>query len=214
MVCESLLPASKFVTKHKYFARNLFLSIPPTVSGNSKTTYIMKLTIFILVAIVFLAMFFYLQSKAFRLKRLNTLLNSPYIRILEAMGFSPITLSSRKAYKGNYGGFYFIVFLDPDDVFFRSNFSIVFVISYEKLSDKDFMNLNNKYYNRVKSLLFNSEFIFFDKTFAQFRYAINPFGIGNIKIEKTIEKILQLAISENLRSIEFQDLEIASARHY
>ena len=102
----------------------------------------MKLAIFILVAIVFLATVLYLQSKAFRLKRLNALLNSPYIRILEAMGFSPITLSSHEAYRGNYGGFYFLVFLDPDDVFFRSNFSIVFVISYEKLSDKDFMNLN------------------------------------------------------------------------
>jgi len=190
------------------------LHIPPAVSGNSKTTYIMKLAIFILVGIAFLAMVLYLQSKAFRLKRLNTLLNSPYIRILEAMGFSPITLSSKKAYRGNYGGFYFLVFLDPDDVFFKSNFSIVFVISYEKLNDNDFINLNDKYYNRVKSLLFNSESIFFDKNFAQFRYAINPFGIGNIKIEKTIEKISRLAISENLRSIEFQDLEIASARQY
>ena len=174
----------------------------------------MKLAIFILVAIVFLAMVLYLQSKAFRLKRLNALLNSPYIRILEAMGFSPITLSSNKAYRGNYGGFYFLVFLDPDDVFFKSNFSIVFVISYEKLSDYDFINLNDKYYSRVKSLLFSSESIFFDRTFAQFRYAINPFGIGNKKIEKTIEKISRLAISENLRSIEFQDLEIASARRY
>ncbi len=174
----------------------------------------MKLAIFILVAIVFLAMVLYLQSKTFRLKRLNALLNSPYISILEAMGFLPIIISSNNAYRGNYGGFYFLVFLDPDDVFFRSNFSIVFVISYEKLSDKDFIDLNNKYYNRVKSLLFNSESIFFDKTFAQFRYAINPFGIGNIKIEKTIEKISQLATSENLRSIEFQDLEIASARQY
>ena len=191
-----------------------YASYRPNVSGNSKTSYIMTLAIFILVGIVFLAMVLYLQSKAFRLKRLNTLLNSPYIRILEAMGFSPITLSSKKAYRGNYGGFYFLVFLDPDDVFFKSSFSIVFVISYEILSDNDFINLNNKYYNRVKSLLFNSESIFFDKTFAQFRYALNPFGIGNIKIEKTIEKISRLAISENLRSIEFQDLEIASARQY
>ena len=79
-----------------------------------------------------------------------------------------------------------------------TNFSIVFSVAYKKFDKETFKKLNTEYYNRFKSLLLNSENLFFYENFAQFRYSNSTLRIPKNKILAKLNFITELLEKEKL----------------
>ncbi|WP_289056177.1 hypothetical protein [Carboxylicivirga marina] len=130
------------------------------------------------------------------------------------MDFTCEIIEQNKVFAGKYKDHNFLIYIDPFDYYFNNEFSIVFATSYEEISNDIFKQLNDKYYNRLKSLLINSEYVFFDKNFAQFRYSISPYRISNGRIIKYLDKISEILKIENINTAEFENLKKSMARQY
>ncbi|MCC9166299.1 hypothetical protein [Pontibacter harenae] len=172
------------------------------------------LVFFCTVAILVISAFVYLQSEKYRKKRAKKLLTSRGFKVLEELGFELTTIASAYAFIGQYGGINLVIHIDSDDPFFESNFSLVFTIAYKDIDDKTLITLNEKYYSRFKTLLVNSEYLFLGKNYAQFRYAISPFKIGDRFVEEKMKYIKDLVETEDLQRVEFENVGLAISRSY
>ncbi|MCX2742209.1 hypothetical protein [Pontibacter anaerobius] len=166
------------------------------------------------VAILFISAIVYIQSEKFRNKRAKKLLTSRGFKILEELGFELTTVGSIYAFLGQYEGINFVIHIDSDDPFFESNFSLVFTVAYKDIDDKTLITLNEKYYSRFKTQLVNSEYTFLGRNYAQFRYAISPFKIGDRFVEVKMKYFKDLFETEELQRIEFEDVGLAISRTY
>ena len=140
--------------------------------------------------------------------------NSREFRELIRIGFSSETIDKLKVFIGNYKDQDFSIYIDPMDYYFNTEFSIVFVTSYEKISDDTFKNLNDKYYNRLKSLLLNTEYVFFDKDSAQFRYSISPYRKSTGQLIKYLDRISDILKNEKIKTAKIENLKKSMAKHY
>jgi len=174
----------------------------------------LKLILIILLPVTILILILYLKSKKHRIIRASKLSNSSEFRDLLKMGFTVEIIESFKVFIGKYKDYNFLIYIDPMDHYFSNEFSIVFVTSYEKINDDNFKQLNDSYYNRLKSLLINSEYVFFDKVSAQFRYSISPYRISSGRLKNNLDKITDVLKSENLESTEFENLKKSMIKHY
>ena len=109
-------------------------------------------------------------------------------------------------YKGSLSDYNILVYIDFSDHYFRNSFSIVFKSAYSEISNEKFKELNDKYYNRIKSLLLNTEYVFFDKKFVEFRYGIGLIRMKPGLIRNKLEKIRKILIAEEMNPDDFGDI--------
>jgi uncharacterized protein with GYD domain len=157
---------------------------------------------------------FYTKTKNFRESRARNLINSSEFMNLFRLGFKNIRIDLKEIYLGEFNGYQFAVFIDPDDAMARTEFSIVFAVSYSKINDETFKRLNNEYYNRVKSLLLGSENVFFNKDYAQFRYPNSLFRIPKNKLKAKLIYISEVLKKENLEASKISDIKTLTSRNY
>lgn len=161
-----------------------------------------------------LGLLIYSRTKAFRFGRAKRLDNSNEFRKLINIGFKPRIIDTFNVFLGKFKGFHFLVYIDYSDYYFNNDFSIVFVASYFEINNDKFKQLNEKYYDRVKSLLFNMEYVFFHKDFAQFRYTSSVLRIKPNRIQKKLERIVEILIEEKLKPTDFKDFSESVKRNY
>lgn len=130
------------------------------------------------------------------------------------MGFRTERISNKTFYVGEFNNYSLVIFIDPDDVMANSNFSIVFSVAYLKFDKETFKRLNSEYYNRLKSLLMNSENLFFYEDFAQFRYANSTMRIPKNKILSKLKFITKILEKEKIKPREMADIRTLISRDY
>ncbi len=174
----------------------------------------MKLILTILIPVCLLFLILYLKSKKYRIIRARRWSNSYGFRNLIRTGFTAQIIDDFKVFYGKYNSYNFLIYIDPFDHYFNNGFSIVFVTSYEKIDDDLFYQLNDTHFNRLKSLLINSEYVFFDKDSAQFRFSINPYRISSGIFKNKLDKVTNILKNENLKAKEFENIKKSLIKHY
>ena len=170
--------------------------------------------IFVIGTIILVGGVFYTQTKNFRESRARELINSSEFINLNKLGFKTTRIDLQEIYLGEFNGYQFAVFIDPDDAMAKTEFSIVFAVCYSKIDDETFKRLNNEYYNRIKSLLLQSENVFFNKEYAQFRYPNSLLRIPKNKLISKLTYISEILKNENLKAAQLTDIKTFISRDY
>lgn len=173
----------------------------------------MEVVIIIIIVIV-ISLLIYTQTKNYRESRERILIYSPEFENLTKKGFKTEIINNKTIYVGKYNKYNFAIFIDSDDAMSNTVFSIVFSVTYVKFDTETFKKLNNEYYNRIKSLLLQSENLFFYEDFAQFRYSNSTLKIPRNKILKKLNTITEILVHENLSPREMTDINTIIARAY
>ena len=169
---------------------------------------------FVIVFVLIIGLLLYSKTKSFREYRERKLIYSTQFQNLKRIGFKTKRVDSKTVYHGKLNDYYFVIFIDSNDVMAFNNFSLVFSVTYSKIDEATFKYLNHEYYNRVKSLLINTEYIFFDWEFAQFRYTNNLMKISINKINSKLNQILDILKKEKLKPNELTDIRALISRGY
>ena len=169
---------------------------------------------FVIVFVLITGLLLYSKTKSFREYRERKLIYSTQFQNLKRIGFKTKRVDSKTVYHGKLNDYYFVIFIDSNDVMAFNNFSLVFSVTYSKIDEATFKYLNHEYYNRVKSLLINTENIFFDWEFAQFRYTNNLMKISMNKINSKLNQILDILKKEKLKPNELIDIRALISKGY
>ena len=169
---------------------------------------------FVILFIIIIGLLFYTKTKSFRESRERKLIYSTEFQNLKRIGFKTKRVDSKTVYHGKFNDYYFVIFIDSDDVMASNNFSLVFSVTYSKIDEATFKHLNQEYYNRIKSLVINSENIFFDWDFAQFRYTNSPLKISTNIINSRLNQITDILKKEKLKPNEMTEIRTLISRGY
>jgi hypothetical protein len=144
-------------------------------------------------------------------KRLNNSLE--FVRLLNS-DFKSQIVNKYNVFQGHYSNIPFLIYLDYSDHHFNNRFSIVFIVPYHGISDDKFKYLHSEYHSILRSSIFITEKVFFDRDYAEFRFYKSALWMRSGFISKKLEKLSRIIKNESLSPREFDDIEKYTIKDY
>jgi hypothetical protein len=158
----------------------------------------MDIFLFFSLLAVFLGPMLILKSKRFRRRCAKKLIKSTGFNQILKLGFEYKQNDDIGFYIGEYNGYNFIITLNYFDYGFRDDFSVVYYVSYNKISFDDAFAITKKYRSRLRHLILKDRFFCFFEKHAVFRFDNSPLHLGLEVIKNRLDLIIDVVQKHNL----------------